>query len=126
MRCCRKWLMLVAAGALGSFGCEPAPPPVSFSTDVQPVIARYCVDCHQPGGAGYEASGLDVGSYAALMKGTNFGPVIVAGDAFSSNLIILAEGRADSSIKMPHEGPGLKPDEIEMLKSWIDEGALDN
>ena len=60
------------------------------------------------------------------MKGTKFGPVIVAGDSFNSTLIVLVEGRADPSIAMPHEGPGLSKDEIEALKSWIDQGALDN
>lgn len=60
------------------------------------------------------------------MTGTKFGPVIVAGDSFSSTLIILVGGRADASITMPHEGQGLNAGEIEALKSWIDQGALDN
>ena len=35
------------------------------------------------------------------MKGTRYGAVIKPGDSFASTLIMLVEGRADPSIKMP-------------------------
>lgn len=43
--------------AAGSDACPsvsqncPSPPP-SWATDVQPLIQRYCVGCHSPGGTG--------------------------------------------------------------------------
>ena len=122
----KLWGAFVVAGVISLTGCERADPVVSFSADVQPVLAQYCLDCHQPGAAGYEESGLGVESYAAVMKGTQFGPVVIAGDSISSNLIVLVEGRAHSSIRMPHGEKKMPAEQAETLKLWVEQGALDN
>lgn len=107
--------------------CAPSEEPkVSFSTDVKPIIDRYCLECHAPGTAGYQASGYSVASYDEVMKGTRYGPVVIPGDSFNSNLIILVEGRADPAIAMPHDGNQMLGQEIETLKTWIDQGAPNN
>lgn len=100
---------------------------VSFARDVKPTLDQYCLDCHQPGGAGFEASGLDLSSYDGVMQGTRNGPMVIPGDSMGSNLVVLMEGRADPSIKMPH-GTRIKVSaaEIETVKAWIDQGAKDN
>jgi len=116
----------VVAGVLSLAGCERGDPPVSYSADVQPILAQHCLDCHRPGDEGHNKSGFGIESYGALMKGTNFGPVVISGDSFNSNLIVLVEGRADPSITMPHGGQRLGENEIETLKVWIDQGASDN
>lgn len=111
-------------------GCdkaEKAPEMVSYSKEIVPLLQKYCLECHVSGGSGYQASGLDMSSYETVMKGTKFGPVIKAGDSLSSTLVILVEGRADPSIKMPHGNrEGLTPDEIKTLRAWIDQGAKNN
>jgi hypothetical protein len=100
---------------------------VSYKSDVYPVLHDYCLNCHEPGGKGYEASGLDMTTYASLMKGTKFGPVIKPGDSFSSVLIQLVEGRAHPAIKMPFEMKGGLPDrKILTLKNWVAQGAKDD
>ncbi|MBI5430722.1 MAG: hypothetical protein HY938_09745 [Nitrosomonadales bacterium] len=99
----------------------------SFKRDVQPVIHDYCLNCHEPGGKGYEKSGLDMRTYQSLMKGTRFGAVIKPGDSFTSILIQVVEGRVHASIKMPYGmSGGLARDKVELLKKWVDQGALDN
>ena len=100
---------------------------VSFTADVKPILDRYCLECHQPGGAGFAASGLDMSDYGKIMKGTVNGPMVIAGDSLGSNLLVLMEGRADPSIKMPH-GSNVKVSaaEIETIRKWIDQGARDN
>lgn len=100
---------------------------VSYANDVKPILHDYCLSCHQPGGKGYERSGLDMRTYESLMKGTKFGAVIKPGDSYTSVLIELVEGRAHPSIKMPYglEG-GLAKDKIEILKKWVKQGARDN
>ena len=111
-------------------GCdkaEKAPEMVSYSKEIVPLLQKYCLECHVSGGSGYQASGLDMSSYETAMKGTKFGPVIKAGDSLSSTLVILVEGRADPSIKMPHGNrEGLTPEEIKTLRAWIDQGARNN
>ncbi|MGA9572633.1 MAG: c-type cytochrome domain-containing protein [Lysobacterales bacterium] len=100
---------------------------VSFSEDVQPILEQHCVQCHQPGGQGELASGLDMTSYEGLMKGTRNGPMVIAGDTEGSNLLVLVEGRADPSIKMPHgNNQPLAKADIETIRSWIGQGAKNN
>jgi uncharacterized membrane protein len=122
--CSIAWLVfpLILAGC----GNEK-PPKISYVQDIQPIIQQYCVECHNQSGSGYLASGLDMSSYQNLMKGTKFGPVIKAGDSVSSTLVILVEGRADPSLKMPHgDKNSLTTEQTKKLRLWIDQGALQN
>ena len=100
---------------------------VSFSEDVKPILDLHCLECHQPGGKGQLASGLNMNDYQNLMKGTRNGPMVIAGDPEGSNLLVLMEGRADPSISMPHgdRHPVAKED-IQTIRLWITQGAINN
>lgn len=115
---------VAVAAALAAAGCAPSG--VSFSKDVQPILAKNCSECHAPGKEGFAASGLDTTSYASLMRGGKFGPLIKPGDALSSSLNMLVEGRAHASIRMPHGREKLPDKDIETLKVWVNEGAKNN
>jgi hypothetical protein len=119
---------LLSAGTalLGLAGCT-GEGTVSYARDVEPILQANCLSCHQEGGAGFEASGFSMASYDDLIKGTQYGPMIVAGDSEGSNLVVLMEGRADPSISMPHGRmePVGKAD-IETIRRWIDQGAKRN
>jgi hypothetical protein len=100
---------------------------VSYKKDVTPIIHDYCLNCHQPGGKGFEKSGLDMRTYQSLMKGTQFGSVIKPGDSFTSIFIQVIEGRVHASIKMPYGmNGGLAKENISVLKKWVEQGAKDN
>lgn len=109
---------------LAACGAEQAS--VSFQTDVQPLIGKYCSECHVPGGDGAVKSGFVVESYATVMKGTKYGPVVVASDPLSSSLYRLVAGKVDPSIQMPHGKEALAPEEIATIERWIEQGAKDN
>jgi len=100
---------------------------VSFSKDIKPILEAHCLECHAKGGVGQVKSGLSMETHAELIKGTKFGKVIIAGDSLSSTLVLLIEGKADPSINMPkgHKTP-LSAEKISSIKSWIDQGALNN
>lgn len=98
----------------------------SFKEDVFPVFKGRCIECHTPGGKGLEASGLDLTSYAGLMKGTKFGPMIIPGDANASSLMALLDWRVSEKIRMPHGGKKLSTCDRDAIRHWINEGALDN
>ncbi len=105
----------------------PAQPETSYKKDVSPIIHDYCLSCHEPGGKGYEKSGLDMSTYQSLMKGTRFGAVIKPGDSFTSIFIQVIEGRVHASIKMPYGmSGGLSRTNIGILKRWVEQGAKDN
>ena len=119
-----KKLILRAAllsGVAILIACSPKN--VSYSKAVQPILSKNCSECHAPGKPGHEASGLDTTSYASLMKGGKFGALVKPGDAFTSALNMLVEGRAHPSIRMPHGKEKLPAADIETLKSWVNQGA---
>lgn len=118
-------LVLLSFPALGS--AIQGQGEISYKNDVFPIIHDYCLSCHQPGGKGYEKSGLDMRTYESLMKGTKFGSVVKPGDSFTSILIQVIEGRVHASIKMPFGMNGsLAKDKIETLKKWVNQGARNN
>ena len=82
--------------------CGCATQQVSYRDDVVPILESRCIKCHvSPDGAGYRATGLEMGSYESLMQGTAYGEVIVAGDSRRSMLNMLVEGRAGNYQRMP-------------------------
>ncbi len=124
LRCVAVLTMLSVSSLAFSSTTKPE---VSFKNDVSPIIHDYCLNCHEPGGKGYETSGLDMRTYQSLMKGTKFGTVIKPGDSFTSIMIQVIEGRVHASIKMPYGmNGGLAKDKIGVLKRWVDQGAKNN
>lgn len=108
-------------------GCIRQERQVSFQHDVQPILNDRCIECHNPPqGKGYLKTGLSMASYDDLMQGTFYGPVIVAGNSRHSILNMLVEGRADPSMRMPHGRKALGSEEIEILRLWVEHGALNN
>jgi mono/diheme cytochrome c family protein len=98
----------------------------SFREDVVPIFKGRCESCHQPGGQGTEKSGLDLTSYAGIMKGTKFGPMVIPGDPESSNLMLLLDWRASPELRMPHGKKQLSSCDRNDIRAWIREGAKDN
>jgi hypothetical protein len=101
-------------------------PITSFSEDVFPIFKGRCIDCHQPGGAGYEASGLDLTTYEGLMKGTKFGKMVIPGDPDTSNLIWLLDWRGKPETRMPHGQKQLSVCDRTTIRHWIMDGAPNN
>ncbi len=110
----------------GSCAAQTSQAKMSFKEDVVPIFKGRCESCHQPGGAGSQQSGLDLTSYAGVMKGTKFGPMIIAGDPESSNLMLLLDWRASPQLRMPHGKKQLSSCDRDAIRAWIREGAKDN
>jgi mono/diheme cytochrome c family protein len=99
---------------------------MSFREDVVPIFKGRCESCHQPNGEGTAKSGLDLTTYAGLMKGTKFGPMVIPGDPDSSNLMLLLDWRASPDLRMPHGKKQLSTCDRNAIRAWIREGAKDN
>lgn len=133
-----KYRILLGSAVLAvlSFPAPASPAPafpaqgqkeISYKGDIRPIIHDYCLNCHKPGGKGYEKSGLDMRTYQSLMKGTKFGTVIKPGDSYTSIFIQVVDGRVHSAIKMPYGlNGGLAKDKIELLRKWVQQGAKNN
>ena len=98
---------------------EPTPeqPPLvsapTFDNYVGPLFAAKCTVCHGELATG----GLKLLTYADTMKGSTNGEIIVSGDSPNSVLYqVQSEGKHFSN---------LTPEELELVKQWIDAGALE-
>jgi hypothetical protein len=116
--------MLIATVAIFLGGCTARE--VSYRSDVQPILAANCYECHASGKPGYEASGFDTTSYDALLRGGKFGALIKPGDAFTSAFNMVIEGRVHPSIRMPHGREKLSDRDLDILKTWVQQGAKNN
>jgi hypothetical protein len=105
-------------------GCVTEPR-ISYQKDVQPIFLDKCTECHKPPyGDGYRKTGLDMGSYEALMAGSIYGRVVVPGESKMSPLNMLVEGRAGSlSRLLEDQHRPLTGDEIKVLRLWVEQGA---
>jgi Planctomycete cytochrome C len=125
-------VIALGAGMVTSVGLVNAPDAcaaveqVSFKEDILPLLKWRCASCHEPGGAGYEKSGLDLTSYAGMMKGTKFGPMVIPREPESSNLMLLLDWRASPALRMPHGKKQLSSCDRSSIRTWIRQGAKDN
>jgi hypothetical protein len=124
-----KFLCCVAAASLALpllAGCQRSSE-VSYAKDVAPILDKHCKGCHVAGQAGYVVSGFELENYETLMKGTQYGPVVLPGDPLTSVLVMLIEGRADPALRMPHgDARPLDPTEIATIRQWVEQGAKNN
>ena len=91
---------------------------VSFAKDVLPIFESTCFKCH--GGDKME-KGLDLRTYDSVMLGSQNGAVIAAGNADNSLLF-----QSVSNGKMPKRGTKLTPQQLDLIKNWINSGAPNN
>jgi mono/diheme cytochrome c family protein len=83
--------------------------------EVAPIFADRCLMCHFGSAA---PLGLRLDSLRAILEGSSNGPVLVAGDPESSELIRRIRGT--SQPRMPMTGPPfLSPNEIETIEKWV-------
>jgi cytochrome b subunit of formate dehydrogenase/mono/diheme cytochrome c family protein len=100
----------IDAGAVESN--EPASGPV-WDGNIGMLFQSKCTTCHGPAAMG----GLNLSSYADMLNGSQTGPVVNPGDSAGSLLVNKQEAGG-------HPGQ-LTPEEIDLVKEWIDAGALE-
>ncbi len=120
----RNFQLIICALLLSTFafatGSWPQAQPINFARDIQPIFAAHCVSCH---GKQKAAGQLRLDNKTSAMKGGISGAVIVPGNAHGSILLTRVTG-SDGQAKMPMGGEALKPEQIELLRQWIDAGAI--
>lgn len=109
---------LLGKDLLGEEG-TPTAATVDFVREIQPLLSTHCVACH---GEKVSKSGLRLDVKQAALAGGDSGKILVSQRSDQSPLFerITSEG-AD---RMPPEGDPLSREQIELLKRWIDQGAV--
>lgn len=93
---------------------------VDFDHQVVPIFKKHCVECH---GGDKKKGGLSLNDGAGLMAGSENGPVVKPGDGAGSPMLERVT-TDDPDDRMPPKGDRLTADEIAVLRTWIDEGAV--
>src|SRR5690242_10443122 len=96
----------------------PAQGPVVFRRDIKPIFDRSCIKCH---GRGRSKGGFQLDTRDTLLKGGDSGPVVLKGKSEDSLLIELVAGVNPDNV-MPKKGSRLSPQEVGVLRAWIDQG----
>ncbi|MHC5114246.1 MAG: DUF2231 domain-containing protein [Planctomycetota bacterium] len=104
-------------------GGAPAPAPalVSFEERIQPILESHCLRCHGPR---RQLGKLRLDSLADLLDTARDAPIIVPGDAAASVLFRRIALPADDPDRMPAKGDPLSPAQIDLVRAWIDAGAM--
>ena len=114
---------LAAAAALAA-GDGKIPPaaahPVDFARDIRPLFEKNCVKCHGPE---KQKGDLRLDGRAAALRGTPDGAVILPGKGAESRLVAAVAG-VDEDLVMPPKGDRLTPEQVGILRRWIDDGAV--
>ena len=92
-----------------------------FHTRIEPLLAYHCYECHGPSS---REGGLRLSNARDAFRPGDFGiPVITPGSAELSPLMDMVTSD-DLEDRMPKDRPALSADEIEILRQWIDRGAI--
>lgn len=106
----------------GISGSTTATVYVSWSANLQFLFGQNCTSCH---GGSFPVQNLNLSSYTLAMSTGNSWPnIIIAGDAANSIIVQRLEGTITP--QMPYNEPPLAAAQIQMVKDWINAGALNN
>ncbi|HSU53749.1 MAG TPA: DUF1549 domain-containing protein [Candidatus Dormibacteraeota bacterium] len=97
----------------------PAQHNLDFAKEIKPILEASCIKCH---GRGKDKGGFRMDARDLFLKGGDSGPAIVPGKSAESLLISLVQGIDPDSV-MPKKGSRLTPEQIALLRAWIDQGA---
>lgn len=125
------WSMLVWWALAGTgFGQDRrVTPPVSYGGEIAPIFAMHCNSCHTRRSDWWKfqelAGEFDSSTHSSLMKGGVSGPLIVPGHPEQS-LLIHRITESPKDIRMPFLGKPLSDEQINLLKTWIAQGAKED
>jgi hypothetical protein len=112
--------LALVAGLAGAADLPPATKrKVDFVKDIQPILASRCYECHS---ADKHKAELRWDVKKLALKGGESGPAIVPGNSARSRMIQLVSG-VNPDLVMPQKGERLTPEQIGLLRAWIDQGA---
>lgn len=96
--------------------------PVSFERDVLPILEHRCNECHHPEEM---RGGLDLTRLSTILRGGDEeGPAVVAEKPEESPMILMLTG--EMKPRMPKKADPLPEEEIDVLRTWVAEGAHDD
>ncbi|MFL3667147.1 MAG: c-type cytochrome domain-containing protein, partial [Verrucomicrobiota bacterium] len=98
--------------------------PVNFNQAISPILSKHCLECHGPD-ANQRKARLRLDIYDKAISPRKSKPAAILPGNSAESLLVERITSKNSDERMPPPGNGTKLSEIEieMLKTWIDEGA---
>jgi WD40 repeat protein len=93
--------------------------PVNYAKEIEPILYKKCIACHS---GAVKESKFDIASYETLIKGGKRGSPIVPGKSANS-LLALVAGKTHKPYMPPKLEEPLTPEELALIKLWIDQGC---
>lgn len=90
---------------------------LTYKKNIGSVITKECAGCHTGPSA---KEGIDLSTYAGIMKGNKEGKIVVAGNPAKSMLCGVLHGKPKL---MPPGGKGLDAKTIALIELWVKQGA---
>lgn len=123
-------LAITISGSAKEVDVSKLPPPssqkdVTFAKDIKPIFDKSCVKCH---GAEKPKAKLRLESLEGVLKGSADNKVIEPGNSAKSILVHNVARLGDEDYWMPPPDnkdkiPPLTPEQIGLIRAWIDQGA---
>ena len=119
----RKFLFLLPTALITVSRLEGADTPLSFNRDVRPILADACFHCHGPD-SGTRKADLRLDTEQSFFGEGGNDPVVIPGKADDSPLYdrLIADS-PDDIMPPPDSHKELKPEQIEIIRRWINDGA---
>ncbi|BDC49866.1 cytochrome c [Bryobacterales bacterium F-183] len=109
----------VAAFGFAAALVSPAQTPADlYTSHIQPLFQKSCLPCHN---AASSQGGLDLSSRAAMLKGSEHGPVVLPGKPEQSQLYKVVAHISKPT--MPFNGKKLAEADVAKIADWIRDGA---
>ncbi len=111
-------LIWIAAASIAA--AADANSAADYETRVAPVLKKYCAGCHND----EDREGkFSLETYASLKRGSKHGPAFLPGDSKGSRIVRVLTGAAKPAMP-PEDEPRPNAEEIAIIASWIDSGAI--
>ncbi len=137
MRSFQALVLVVGLAGATAKAADPPPPtpiavmevvrkePLSYVKDVADVLGAKCVGCHSDV---LTESKLNLEDVASMLKGGKRGPALRPGKADDSLLFQMAAHRVEPVMppRAKKEAKALTPEELGLIRSWINAGAKDD
>ena len=117
---------LTASADVGQLPPASTKTGVTYATDMKPIFDASCVKCHS---GDKPKARLHMDTLEGVLKGTKEGKIVTAGDSANSPIIkAVAHTATDQDDWMPplknKSGIApLTPEQIGLIRAWIDQGA---
>jgi mono/diheme cytochrome c family protein len=112
--------------ALGASAQDAKLPPaatktgVTYTNDIKPIFDAACIKCH---GDKRPGNGIVLTSLDSTLKGGKDGKILTVGDSTKGDLVMSVAHIGDPQSFMPKRAKALTPEQISLIRAWIDQGA---